>query len=93
MAFCAELNALKDTASGPDGVITDTDATVSEFFAKRKDDVAAITEVSALYVPDATKSLSYRLLQHAQICATWEKNRNADRSTVLSDVRVKRFEE
>lgn len=33
------------------------------------------------------------LLQHALICAEWEKDRNADRSTKLSDVRVKRFEE
>jgi hypothetical protein len=36
---------------------------------------------------------NYRPLQHARICATWEKDRNTDRSTKLSDVRVKRFEE
>jgi hypothetical protein len=36
---------------------------------------------------------NYRQFQHANICATWEKDRNADRYTKLSDVRVKRFEE
>ncbi len=36
---------------------------------------------------------NYRLLQHARICVAWEKDRNMDRSTKLSDVRNKRFEE
>ncbi|KAN0109267.1 hypothetical protein V8E52_009451 [Russula decolorans] len=33
------------------------------------------------------------ITEHARICATWEKDRNTDRSTKLSDVRVKRFED
>jgi hypothetical protein len=33
------------------------------------------------------------ITEHALICAEWEKDRNADRSTKLSDVRVKRFED
>ncbi|KAI0275539.1 hypothetical protein BGY98DRAFT_1188376 [Russula aff. rugulosa BPL654] len=33
------------------------------------------------------------ITEHARICATWEKDRNTDRSTKLSDVRDKRFED
>jgi hypothetical protein len=42
----AELEGLKNRASSSDGVTADTDATVSEFFARTRKDVAAITEVS-----------------------------------------------
>lgn len=38
-------------------------------------------------------SFNDRLLQHARICVAWEKDRNADRTTKLSDARIKRFEE
>ncbi len=91
-ALTAELDALKNRGCGPDGVVVHTDAAVSEFFARKKNEVAANTEVCFL-IFKWRKMLNYLLLQHALICAAWEKDRNTDRSNLLSDARVKRFEE
>ncbi|KAH9986004.1 hypothetical protein BJV74DRAFT_952025 [Russula compacta] len=73
-AFFAELDAIKSSACGPDGVFGDTETIVSEFLARKQKHVADITE-------------------HALFCAAWERDRNAGRTTELSDVRLKRFED
>ncbi|KAI9507425.1 hypothetical protein F5148DRAFT_1204959 [Russula earlei] len=39
------------------------------------------------------KEVVATLRNHALICAAWERDRNADRSSKLTDVRVKRFED
>lgn len=49
-AFLAELDALKSSACGPDGVFAESETIVSEFLAKKQKHVAEITEVSVLYV-------------------------------------------
>jgi hypothetical protein len=90
-ALTAELDALKNCGCGPDGVVVHTDAAVSEFFERKKKEVAANTEVSFL-ICKWHKILNYLLLQHALICAAWEKDRNTYRSNLLSEARVKRFE-
>jgi hypothetical protein len=84
------LESLKNRARDSDGAVAG--ATVSEFVVRKKNEVAAITEVS---VPVCCyhRILNSLLLQHALFCAAWERDRNADRSKILSDVRAKRFDE
>lgn len=44
-ALRTEVDALKTGACDSDGAIAVKDATISEFFARKKEEVAAITEV------------------------------------------------
>ncbi|KAI9507424.1 hypothetical protein F5148DRAFT_114337 [Russula earlei] len=39
------------------------------------------------------KSMASEIKRHTQVCLAWEKERNADRSAMLSDVKAKRFED
>ena len=44
-ALSTEVDALKTGACDSDGAVADKEATISEFFARKKEEVAAITEV------------------------------------------------
>jgi hypothetical protein len=91
-AFEAELNVLEYPVGTSDGGIADVRVNVLAFLTRKKQEVKAIREVSPTSV-DVKASANHCLFQHALVCAEWDKDRIASRSSKLSDARVKCFEE
>jgi hypothetical protein len=93
VAFESELNVLKYPVGTSEGGIADVRVNIPAFLARKKEEVEAIREVSPTSVDVKHPQLNHCLFQHALICAEWDKDRTASRSSKSSDARFNRFEE